>query len=365
MTVTATAPSNIALLKYWGKRDAVRQWPANDSLSMTLSAAKTETTAAVAAADSVVFEGRALAPESKEAKKIARHLDRLRGATGNGARLAIETRNTFPAGCGIASSASGFAALTAAGCAALVGATDASGLAARGFDLATLAALARQGSGSACRSLAGGYVRWTAGDAADRQAVAQVVAPGMFDLADLIVVLSDKEKAVPSTAAHAFAWSSPLFPPRLAGVAERIARIEAALKGCDFTALGIEIEAEALEMHAVIMTATPPVSYLTAATTAFCTWLREQRQRGGFEAYFTIDAGPNVHVLARLEDAADLAGVIRAAFGAQVKDIVMDRTGLGVSVRAGGFGDSLDSVHHNAGRGRGGADLGRARETSE
>lgn len=332
MRVTASAPSNIALVKYWGKRDAARQWPANDSLSMTLSTARTITTAAPSAADTIIYNGRTLAPEAKDFQKIARHLERLRAATGQTSGLAIETHNTFPSGCGIASSASGFAALTTAACAALIDCADLRALSARGFTAERLADLARQGSGSACRSTMGGYVRWFSGDAPDRQSVATSLAPGHFDLADVIVVLSDEEKAVSSSEAHAFAWSSKLFPPRLAGIPERLKRLERALAAGDFTRLGLEIEAEALEMHAVIMTATPSVHYLTEASVQVCSWLRQQRQRGGIEAYFTIDAGPNIHVLTRPDDAAVLASQIRTAFGAQVKEILMDRTGSGLEL---------------------------------
>lgn len=334
MMFTASAPSNIALLKYWGKRDAARQWPANDSLSMTLSTARTETSATIAdrAVDGVVYAGNTLSETSKEAQKIARHLDRLRAATGRTGRLVVETRNTFPAGCGIASSASGFAALTVAGLAALLGTED---LAAHGFGLAEIAALARQGSGSACRSVTGGYVRWDAGDTPDTQTVQQIADADSFALADVIVVLSDREKAVSSTDAHTFAWSSPLFAPRLAGLGERLKRIEAALAAKDLSRLGPEIEAEALEMHAVIMTATPPVHYLTETTAAFCAWLRQRRAAGAFEAYFTIDAGPNVHVLTAPKDADLVALAARAAFGERIHAIIKDHTGSGPTLARG------------------------------
>lgn len=334
MSVVAIAPSNIALVKYWGKRDAARQWPANDSLSMTLTAARTETRATIvdSGEDELVYGGKLLTPESKEAARVMRHLDLLRRETGASAHLRIETQNTFPSAAGIASSASGFAALTLAGTAALLEAPDLAQLADRGFTRSRLASLARLGSGSACRSLFGGYVLWEAGTAPERQDVRPILAPEAFPLADLIVVLQAEEKRVSSSEAHRHAWTSPLFGPRLAGLPERLKRIEAALAAGDFERLGIEIEHEALEMHAVIMTAEPPVRYLETATVELCAWLREERARGSFEAYFTIDAGPNVHVLCRPRDAAAVSAKIQARFGAGVRSILQDQIGEGVSL---------------------------------
>ena len=335
-TFVAEAPSNIALVKYWGKRDALRQWPANDSLSMTLEGARTETSAAAmadAAEDRVTFGGELLAETDPKRQRVVAHLDFLRTTVGATSRLAIDTRNTFPAGSGIASSASGFAALTIAATAALTASDDFSALAAAGFDRTALARLARLGSGSAARSIYGGYVHWQAGETGDDQRVTQVLAQGDFDLGDVIAIVSAAEKPVSSSKAHAFAWSSPLFATRLSGVDERLTRVEAALRARDFSALGREAEAEALEMHAVIMTATPSVNYLAAATRDVLAWVREERAAGRFEAYFTLDAGPNVHILTRAADATRVANALRARFGGTLSDILIDRTGGGPKLR--------------------------------
>lgn len=326
--VVATAPSNIALIKYWGKRDGVAQWPANDSLSMTLSAARTETTAALLDAphDELWIDGARIATDPRD--KAHAHLARLRREVGLGAApLRIESRNTFPSDCGVASSASGLAALTLAALGAWTDAGSLADLASRGFDTARLAALARLGSGSACRSLMGGYVLWQAGERPEAQSVRQLLAPAAFPLADVIVLLSRDKKLSPSTMAHKAAWTSPLFAPRLAGVPERLARVEAALRASDLSRLGEDIEAEALEMHAVMMTSAPQATYILPRTSEFIVWLRQARRRGDFEAYVTLDAGPNPHVLTRPEDAETVAARIRDAFGAQ--DLIVDLTGEG------------------------------------
>lgn len=318
--IRAEVPSNIALVKYWGKRDERAQWPANDSLSMTLDVARTVTHAAVvdAPAHRVEFGG----------AKAERHLAFLTSELGFSAKLHVRSRNTFPTACGIASSASGLGALTLAAVAAWTGSRSLAELDQKGFSRRRLALLAAMGSGSAARSFAGGYVHWRAGASAAEQEVQQLEEPrGPFALADLIVVLSSEPKAVSSTDAHRTAWSSPLFAARLAGLPERLARVRDALLAHDLERLGSEIEAEALEMHAVMLTSTPKAEYVKPETSRFITWLRAARRRGDAPAYFTLDAGPNPHVLCRPGDAAALSAKIQAEFpGAE---LISDRTGAG------------------------------------
>jgi diphosphomevalonate decarboxylase len=312
---TATVPSNIAFVKYWGKRDEARQWPANDSLSMTLRDARTITAAARHGADEDVLllpgDTDDSAPHASD--KARRHLDALRRELGFHGALAVMSHNTFPTGAGIASSASGFGALTLAAIAAWTGADDLATLAARGFGAERLAHLARLGSGSAARSFFAPFALWRAGEAPEAQSVTALTPPRLA-VADVIVLVASGPKPVSSSTAHRAAWTSSLFAVRLAGVRERLARVHAGLVAGDLDAIGPDLEAEALEMHAVMMTATPPAQYLTDATRAVCAWVREERLRGAFAAYFTIDAGPNVHLICRA-DAADLvAARVAAAF---------------------------------------------------
>jgi len=333
-TVTVEVPSNIALVKYWGKRDPERQWPANDSLSMTLNAAKTITTARVgngAGLDSLRREdqnGKLVAVDQGD--KALRHLAFLRRELGMEGALELTTRNTFPTGCGIASSASGLGALTLAAIAAWTQASTLGELASAGFDRERLAALARLGSGSACRSFHGGYVMWGAGSEPDRQTVMQVHDSDHWQLADLICIVSREEKAISSSAGHLTAATSPLYRPRLAGLPERMRRVRAALAARDLDALGTQIEAEALEMHSVMMTATPSLRYLQDASCELLTWLRSERESRGLPAYFTIDAGPNIHVICSQKDSDKVASRILAAF--PKVSIINDSTGGGPSM---------------------------------
>ena len=295
----ARAPSNIALLKYWGKRDEAAQWPANDSLSMTLSHAVTTTRAVAIQANDFCFSlnGQPLTRQSVAGGKIFAHLDRMTAITGNTQKLAISSDNSFPTGSGIASSASGFAALTLSVLAALNSATSLAELADKGFDAAAMARLARMGSGSACRSFHGGFVHWEAGDHPDRQRVSELFSADHWQLSDLIVILQTTPKTLSSTAGHRMASASPRFAQRLAALADRFAVMREAIRLRDLGRLGPLLEQEALEMHAVIESSLPGFRYLSPATHEFLDWLRNVRTRYGLQAFFTCDAGANVHVI--------------------------------------------------------------------
>lgn len=331
--VTAEVPSNIALIKYWGKRDAQLQWPANDSLSLTLTESKTITKVRCSdeAFDRFTFSGLGMSDSKTHPEhKIFRHLDFLRKECGFIQSLDIDTKNTFPAGCGIASSASGMGALTAAAIAAWTQVSTFTDMNLLGFSRERIAALARRGSGSACRSFFPGFVLWQAGVAPLEQKVASILDESHWPLADIIVVISSDEKEVGSTQAHELAWTSPLFGPRLAGLAERMEIMIRALEQKDFSTFGHTLEQEAMEMHAVILSSTPPVHYLTPLTCKFIGWLRQMRQRSECPAYFTIDAGPNVHVLCESENVDLVVDQIRRDWPEYT--LLIDRIGKGPSM---------------------------------
>jgi diphosphomevalonate decarboxylase len=297
----ATAPSNIALLKYWGKQAGQQQWPTNPSISLSLSTLQSTTYAEVLPTGSehlVQFNGEMCTRNFPDTHKIFLHLDRIASIIGSSKKLRITTANSFPTACGIASSASGFAALTIAALAAYTEAPRLEALASsHGWTREALAALARLGSGSACRSLWGGIVTWLPGPSAQEQKVGQLYPSSYWDLCDTVVLVSHGKKPTSSSAAHEHAWSSPLFAPRLAGFAEKYAAFTAALAARSMTLLGPLIEQEALEMHAVMMTATPSTHFFSTATAELLRWVRSLRQREGLALYFTLDAGPNVHIL--------------------------------------------------------------------
>jgi diphosphomevalonate decarboxylase len=301
--VTVRAGSNIAFIKYWGVDDPMLNLPQTNSISMTLADAHTTTTlewladdgrsaaATSAAADLIELDGTVL--DAPKAARLVRHLDRLRALAGVNDRAHVVSRNNFPMASGIASSASGFAALTVAGAAAL-------GL---DLDATRLSALARLGSGSASRSLFGGFVEWERGHD-DATSVAHQLHPAAhWQLYDLVAVVNSGEKAVSSADGHKLAGASPLNQGRVAYVQQVLPETRAAIAACDLARLGPIIEQDALAMHAVMMTSTPSLFYWQPGTLAVMQAVRLWRERDGLTAYFTIDAGPNVHVLCAAADA--------------------------------------------------------------
>jgi diphosphomevalonate decarboxylase len=345
MTFTASAPSNIAFVKYWGKRDAAMQWPANDSLSMTLTRCRTITSAKKipGSRDIFRFEGRELTSDNPSSShKVFEHLGRLRDELRVSSAIEITSQNTFPTACGIASSASGFAALTLAATAALTGETEWDKLAVLGMPRQRLAHLARMGSGSAGRSIFGGFVHWAAGDTANSQEIVEICPSSHWGLSDLVIVFSGHSKHTSSSDAHKAAWGSPFFPARLAGIDSRMERVTAAIKTRNIEALGEQIESDALEMHAVAMTGTPAANYIKEDTAKFLAWVRQERSTGGLPAWFTIDAGPNVHLICETTACASIAKRVSEVWP-QVR-VIMDQIGPGPVLVRGTAKDLLGEV---------------------
>lgn len=326
--VTAEAPSNIAFIKYWGARDPEGPVPFNRSLSMTLDACRSICSASPLADgrdDEIVWleepgSGRSgAAGEAPPAfvERTRRHLDRLREWSRQTAApytggLRIATGNTFPAAAGIASSASGFTALTLAVTAAM------------GFDLPprTLSALSRSsGSGSAARSAYGGYVEWPDGD--DNRAV-QVLDEDAWQLCDVVAVVETGAKKVSSRDGHQLAVSSPYFAPRLDALEERLEQVRVALRERDFESLGPAVEEEGIDLHLIAMSSRPPVYYWTPGTIEVLAAVRDLRA-DGVAAYATMDAGANVHVICQPVDESRVAERL-VALGS-VERVLRDRTG--------------------------------------
>lgn len=328
-TVTAEAPANIALLKYWGKDDAAQQWPCNDSISMTLThcCSVTEVCLHDGHDDVVYLQGEQLTRAAAHGAKIFTQLDFLRTEGDFTSKLHVASHNTFPLACGIASSASGMAALTLAAVACWAGKHSWGGLAAAGWTRARMAALARRGSGSACRSFWGGWVHWQRGTAPDKQQVCQLEDENFLRLCDIIVTPVVMPKAISSSAGHARAHSSPMFALRLAGLLERQRYLLAALALRDVERLGCLLEQEALEFCQVLSTCEPPLRYASEETLSFMTWLRCCRQRGDFVAYFTVDAGVSVHVLCTAREANKVSDAIRVTYPNYT--VIEDRVGGG------------------------------------
>jgi diphosphomevalonate decarboxylase len=265
------------------------------------------------AQDELILDGVRL--DEHKAARLVRHLDRIRALTAIDWRARVVSHNNFPMASGIASSASGFAALTTAACTAL-------GLP---WDATRLSALARRGSGSASRSLFGGFVEWERGHD-DASSVARQLHPAdHWALYDVVAVVSGAEKAISSEQGHRLAASSPLNRGRVASLPTALADVRMALAQRDLSRLGPVIEQDALAMHAVMMTSTPSLLYWQPDTVAIIQAVRQWRAHEGLQAYFTIDAGPNVHVICE----AAAVGVVQARLATLpgVQQIIVSRPG--------------------------------------
>lgn len=319
-TVTVQAPANIAIIKYWGARDLQRAVPENPSISMTLSSCVSTTSVQIGDAEDeilVLSEGRLVAARGSFRDRIAAHLQTLRQQLGREEKFRVATRNSFPAAAGMASSASGFAALT-------VAVVEALGMRLDDTRLSELARLS--GSGSASRSVMGGWVEWPVAATGDRFAAAQLATAEHWTLCDLIAIVQQAPKEVSSLDGHRRAASSPHFDRRLALLPDRLHRVREAIAGRDLGALGEVLEEDAIELHLVAMSSRPPIFYWAPATLAVMRAVRELRA-GGHAAFYTMDAGANVHVLCDPADEETVAAALRDTPG--VMDLVRDRTGSG------------------------------------
>jgi diphosphomevalonate decarboxylase len=292
----AAAPANIAFIKYWGKKNDALNLPWSDTISMNLSNAQTKTSVTFEPAldsDRLMINGKNVT--GKELERASKQLDLIRARAGIELRAKIESANSFPSSAGIASSASGFAALT-------VAAAAAAGLE---FSEKALSAIARRGSGSAARSVPNGFVVWHAAET-DGDSFAETLHPvSHWKLHDVIVVVEQGKKAVGSTEGHGLAPTSPLFRARIDYLPQAIKELKSALAARDIEKFGRVIEAETLNMHAVMMTSTPSLLYWKPNTLAVIEALHELRSAGTM-GYFTIDAGANVHVICEDRDAGKI-----------------------------------------------------------
>lgn len=320
--VTAVAPANIALVKYWGMRSEEPLRPWNRSISMTLSRSVSTTTVALLGSgrEDEVF----LAGETGELRsapgafveRVVAQLRRLRQRAGRQEALRVATRNSFPAAAGLASSASGFAALT-------VAAAELLGL---GSSPDLLSTLARDsGSGSAARSVLGGFVEWP-GEEEPESPARQLFAATHWELCDLIAIVDERPKAVSSRAGHRAAPSSPLFAARQERLPARLAAVREALRARSLADLGPPTEADAAELHTVALTASPPVVYWRAGTLEVLRAVGELRSRG-VSVYWTMDAGPNVHLLCEPAQEEEVAVAIERL--SAVRRLIRDRVGTG------------------------------------
>jgi len=320
VVATARAAANIAFVKYWGNRCPALNLPANSSISLTLSNCTAVTTVAVDGSlnEDVVYYGTSLANDAVTAR-VRRFLGAVRQRARREEKARVQTSNNFPVGCGIASSAAGFAALALA-------ASRAYGLL---LDTQELSCLARLGSGSACRSVLGGFVEWVAGTSHETSCARQLADHDHWpELRDIVVIVSKAPKEQSSSEGHALAPTSPLYEARLAYLGAVLETTRRAIATRDLRLLGEVLEPEAFCLHAIAMTTSRPVLYWTPETVDVLRRVFEWR-RQGLEAYCTLDAGPNVHIITVAEVAAELVPRLRAH---GYNELIVDRPGPGAQL---------------------------------
>lgn len=317
-TTTARACANIALVKYWGKRDARLNLPAAGSLSLTLDALVTTTQVSFdpgLAEDELVLDG---APaKAAERARTSEFLDLVRAAAHLSQRARVVSRNEFPTASGLASSASGYAALAVAAVGAARAATS-TGAPWPSPSPRELSILARQGSGSAARSLFGGFVRMHAGHAEDgSDAYAEPIASRLTEQVRMVIAIvgggAPKSHGSRDAMDHTAA-TSPLYRAWIELVPRDLAAAEAALAAGDLEQLGAIAEGNALAMHASAIAARPAVIYWQPATLAAIAEVRAVRA-AGHAAWATMDAGPHVKVLTTAGDAPAVAAALRSVAG--------------------------------------------------
>ena len=311
MKATAIAPSNIAFIKYWGRKDEILRLPENGSLSMNLSGLQTTTTVEFAPeykSDSIEING---VQESKEGNRAIRHLDRVRELAHISLFAKVVSKNNFPIGTGLSSSASGFAALTVAAASA----------AELKLSEKNLSILARQGSGSACRSIPDGFAEWMDGDTSDTSYSKSLYPANYWDLVDVVAVVSEGRKDVATSEGQKLIGSSPFFQLRKTLVNQRLELAKKLLAEKNFPEFGELIEYEALELHAIMLTSRPSLIYWTPGTLSLMKLTKKWRKEG-IPVYFTINTGQDIHLICRKETVGMVKDKLSEVSG--VKDIIVN-----------------------------------------
>lgn len=301
----ARAHTNIALIKYWGKRDKELFLPMNSSLSLTLEAFYTDTEVVFDAdllEDVFVLNGQV--QESSEVSKISAFLDLFRKEFGEKRFARVTSYNFVPTAAGLASSASAFAALALA----VDGALDLN------LDRQVLSTYARRGSGSSTRSLFGGFVEWQMGTGSE-DSYALEVDEATWDIGMLVLAINTQKKSVSSRVGmdHTVA-TSPFYDTWVSSAKTDLKAIKEAIADRDFESLGQITEHNGMKMHATTLSANPPFTYFEPESIRVQNLVRQVRDETGIPAYMTMDAGPNVKVLCRASQMNQLVEALSQDF---------------------------------------------------
>ncbi|MBD3362646.1 diphosphomevalonate decarboxylase [Candidatus Dojkabacteria bacterium] len=317
MKSTAIAGSNIAFTKYWGRKDEKLRLPSNGSISMTLDNLLTTTTVEFSDkydSDDIIIDGQKI---DKEAKRVSKHLDRIRKRARIKLFAKVVSENNFPTSTGLSSSASGFAALTKA-------ATAASNL---NIENKELTILSRQGSGSSSRSILGGFCEWVDGDTSESSYVKQLFPKNHWELIDIIAVVSKDKKLVPTSIGHTYAQTSPFFETRLKYMKQKNQLCKKIIKEKNFQKLGEFIELEAMELHCIMLSSTPQLIYWTPESLKIMKLIKQWRKQENIKAYFTVNTGQDVHILCEPDTVQKINNKLESV--PEVKDIRINRPGNG------------------------------------
>lgn len=324
--VDLSAPANIALIKYWGKKG--HQLPANPSLSLTLKNCLTQSDFLFTPSNALrvnLFLDKVEMP--KFAMKIQHYLESLQSdlPVFKNIDLTIHTHNTFPHSSGIASSASSQAALGEALTRFLAIHTQTD------YDPKIASSLARLASGSACRSLYKGFVSWGETDDLEgssdlyAQSINEQVHSSLHDLRDAVCIVNSQEKEVSSRAGHSHMNHHPFFSARIHQAQANYKAMLAFLKSGEWSRVGEIMEVEALTLHAMMMTSSPGYILLAPKSLDIIRLVQAFRKDTGVEVYFTIDAGPNIHLIYRDQDHQKVETFIKHELGAIVENVIWDR----------------------------------------
>ena len=313
--VFASCPSNIALIKYWGKYEG--QIPANPSISFTLSNCKTETKMIFKSGEKFSVKtflvGKEETKFSEKIEKYFRNIEKYLPWILQGSFI-IETENTFPHSSGIASSASGFGAI-----AKCLMEMDREFSGKDFFDVKKASFLARLGSGSACRSVYDGLVVW--GDvnevkgSSDLYAVKypdEEIHPIFRDFNDYVLLIHEGQKSVSSTVGHGLMNTNPYAERRFQEARENFVPIKEILKSGDLEAFMKLVEHEALTLHAMMMMSEPAFILMQTGTLQVINKVWEFRKETNLPLFFTLDAGANVHLLFPSEKKVEISNFIES-----------------------------------------------------
>ncbi len=314
----ARAHANIALIKYWGKKDDELVLPMNSSLSLTLDAFYTETEVIFNKdIDRDYFYLNGDIQNEAATNRVTRFLNLFRSTAKMNIPAIIKSTNYVPTAAGLASSASGFAALAAA-------ANIASGL---NLDHRELSIYARQGSGSATRSIYGGFVEWQKGTGGD-DSYAIPIDDAKWDIGMVIVIVNPEKKTVSSRAGMKRTVStSPFYKGWLESAEEDLKQIKIAIKRRDIEQVGQIAESNSFKMHATMLGAKPPLLYWEPESIMVMEIVRELRNQG-IPCYFTMDAGPNVKIICKLSEGRIIKRKLEKIF--KSKQIIVAGPGQGI-----------------------------------